>query len=141
MRPAIQAILTEVVKYEQPAAFEIDVARDIEYLYNHDTKQFVWCLYRNGTQLLPAATDIPSPFQGNPAFEGVEYAQAFLRTYGEGDSTGHDTKWFVFDSEKLLGCPAQYALDQLAEWKRDAARELKDRLTAGGIAFSESTAL
>jgi hypothetical protein len=96
MRPAIKAILTEALYYDRPTAFEIDLARDIEYLYNHNPSRFVWALYDNGTQLLPAATDIPSPFVGSPPYPGLEFARAFHKTYGEFDGE-HQTRYFVFE--------------------------------------------
>lgn len=128
--PAILSLQSQAVLHEAnvvgwPRAFEGDVMSDARYLDRERPEHFVWVLYDNGTQLLPARTPIPFPFAGRNPLDEVEYAEAFLRVYGDGEDRGErdiGARWYVYEEGRLRRVQATEAIERLRSWKKGGPR-------------------
>lgn len=128
--PAILSLQSQAVLHEAnvvgwPRAFEGDVVSDARYLDRERPERFVWVLYDNGTQLLPARTPIPFPFAGRNPLDEVEYAEAFLRVYGDGEDRRErdiGARWYVYEEGRLRRVQATEAIERLRSWKKGGPR-------------------
>ena len=74
-----------------PELWKTDLDHDRDYLDAEQPARFIWAVRRCGTQLFPCGVDIPSPFVGHPAFDGLDYLRAYIKVEGT------NSRFFAWD--------------------------------------------